>query len=271
MIPSAFLRIFRPLDSYIDEERAHWERYILAGGARHSSTRVYREESSHGRGATGLLAASEGDEAEIRLVDGRYYVCPWFTRIRVLASILSFRESAPEEVAEAFVPDSEVRRAASELASLKRREPSAVPSMLQSPWHVPIRWFVLVDDEERHLVADGSGGFRLYYWTDIKVATRRGDRALQVLRRSDLAPVAKLVRDLVQWLGAFSRECVVELDYASVTQLFSWDELDNDHSGQEVQGALSAIGRRGAMKEAAELYQSVAGRWAEARSRESLN
>lgn len=271
MIPCAFLRIFLPLESYPEDERAQWERYILTGGERRSHARVYREESSHGRGVTGLLAASEGDGAEIRLVDGRYYVCPWRTRIRILASILSFRESAPEDVAEAFVPEAEVRRAARELASLKRREPSAVPSMLQSPWHVPIRWFVLVDEDERHLVQDGSGGFRLYYWTDIKVAKRRGERALQVLRRSDLAPVAKLVRDLVQWLGAFSAECMVELDYASVAPLFTWDELDNDHSGQEVQGAISAIGRRGAMTEAAELYQSVAGRWAEARSRELLN
>ena len=57
---------------------------------------------------------------------------------------------------------------------MKRREPSAVPSMLQSPWHVPIRWFVLVDDDDRRLVETESGDYRLYYWTPIGVAKRPG-------------------------------------------------------------------------------------------------
>jgi hypothetical protein len=219
----------------------------------------------------GLLAAAEIQGADVRLVDGRYFVCPWHTRLRVLASILSFRESAPEDVAEAFVPESEARRAARELARIKRREPSSAPSMLQSPWHVPIRWFILVDEEERHVVESPDGGFRLYYWTEIGLARRRAERAVQVLRRSDLAPVAKLVRDLVQWLGGFHSACMVELDYGSVSSLFTWDELDNDHSGREIQRAILALARQGEMGEAAELYQMVAGRWAEARSRESMN
>ena len=109
---------------------------------------------------------------------------------------------------------------------MKRREPSAVPSMLQSPWHVPVRWFVLVDGEERRLVGDGSGDYRLYYWTPIGLARRRAERALQALRHSELSPVAGLVRDLGQWLSSFDPHSMVELDYASVSDLFTWDELD---------------------------------------------
>jgi hypothetical protein len=189
----------------------------------------------------------------------------------VLASILSFRESAPDEVAEAFVPEGEARRAARELARIKRREPSAAPSMLQSPWHVPIRWFVLVDEQERHLSEDAPGHYRLHYWTPIGMARKRADRALLALRRSDMASVAELVRDLAQWLGSFHPRSALELDYASVSTLFTWDELDNDHSGREIQEAIEAIGRQGEMGRASELYQAVAWRWAEVRSRESLN
>ncbi|MGH2554704.1 MAG: hypothetical protein ACRDHO_03170, partial [Actinomycetota bacterium] len=201
--------------------------------------------------------------------------CPWRTRLRILAGILSLRgslrESAPPEMVDAFVPESEARRAARELARLKRRDPSVGPSMLQSPWHVPVRWFILVDEEERRLTETSPGEFRLYYWTPIVLAKRRAERALQVLRRSELAPVAQLVRELAQWLSAFHPQSVVELDYSGVSSLFTWDELDNDHSGREIQEAVESLAQPGGMARAAELYQVVANRWADAMSRESMN
>src|SRR6266542_6129933 len=223
------------------------------------------------RPSSGHLASAQGEYADVRLVDGQYYVCPWRTRLRILASIISLRESAPAELAETFVPDTEARRAARELARIKRREPSAVPSMLQSPWHVPIRWFVLVDEGERTLAESASGEYRLSYWTPVGLARSRAERALELLRRSELAPVTELVRDLEQWLSAFHSQSVVELDYASVSSLFTWDELDNDHSGREIQEAIEAVRDPAGMARAVELYQSVAARWADARSRESLN
>jgi hypothetical protein len=271
VIPSAYLRVFRPLETFPEDERAKWERYIVRGGPPVGVRPVYREESAARYGPVGLLAVADADEAEIRLVDGRYFLCPWRTRLRVLAGIISFRESAPEDLAEVFVPEGEARRAARELSRIKRRDPSAVPSMLQSPWHVPIRWFVMVDDEERHLMETAPGRYRLHYWTPIGAARKRADRALLSLRRSDMAEVADLVRDLAQWLSNFHPRSVLELDYGSVSSLFTWDELDNDHSGREIQEAIEAIGRQGEMGRAAELYQAVAWRWAEVRSRESLN
>lgn len=275
VIPCAYLRVFRPLDTYMQEERLQWERYIVSGGAPPSVRPIYRDEATEMHGHVGLLASEEGDHADIRLVDGRYYVCPWRTRLRVLAGILSLRgslrESAPPEMVDAFVPESEARRAARELARLKRRDPSVGPAMLQSPWHVPVRWFILVDEEERRLTETLPGEFRLYYWTPIGKAKRRAERALQVLRRSELAPVAQLIRELAQWLSAFHPQSMLELDYAGVSSLFSWDELDNDHGGQEIQEAVEALAEPGGMARAAELYQVVASRWADAMSRESMN
>ena len=32
MIPCAYLRVYRPLDGFPEAERAHWERFIVAGG-----------------------------------------------------------------------------------------------------------------------------------------------------------------------------------------------------------------------------------------------
>jgi hypothetical protein len=271
VIPCAYLRVFRPLDAFPETERAQWERYILSGGRPPAHRPVYRHESIGGDRHVGLLASAEGEYAEVRLVDGIYYVCPWRTRLRILAGILSFRESAPAELAETFVPESEARRAARELARLKRREPSAAPAILQSPWHVPVRWFVLVDEEERRLAEAAPGEFRLWYWAPVIVAKRRADRALQVVRRSELAPIASLIRELAEWLSGFHPRSTLELDYGGLSSLFSWDELDNDHSGREIQEAIEEIAKPGGMARAAELYQTVSSRWAEAMGRESLN
>jgi len=69
-------------------------------------------------GRIGLLSSAEGDHADVRTVDGEVYVCPWRTRLRELASLLSLRESTAPEMVDAFVPESEAKRAQRELARI---------------------------------------------------------------------------------------------------------------------------------------------------------
>jgi hypothetical protein len=269
VIPCAYLRVFQPLDAFPDAERAHWERYIVTGGPPKPVRPVYRERAEP-TARIGLLSAVGGEHADVRTIDGVYHVCPWRTRIRVLASLLTLREQAAPEVAEAFVPEAEARRAARELAKLRRREPGSVPFLLQSPWHVPIRWFVLFDDEERQLAERPDEGWHLSYWTSVPQARTRADRALSALRRSELAFVGDLVADLGRWLASFDDRSGVELDYDGLTHLLGWDDLDNDHSALQIQRAVDALAE-GDLGAAAERYQALAGRWAEVRSHESLN
>jgi len=271
VIPCAYLRVFLPLSSFPPEEREQWQGYIDRGGPPRVGRPAYRDEPTQKERHVGLLASLEGEHADVRRVDGVDYVCPWRTRLRILAGMISLRESAPPDMVDAFVPETEAKRAARELARLRRHHPSEAPSMLQSPWHVPVRWFVLVDDEERRVVESEAGDFRLFYWTPIATARHRAERALQVLRRSELAPIGEPIRELAEWLSGFPTGSVVELDYGGVSSLFSWDDLDNDHSGRDIQQAIEAVSRPGGMPEAAELYQNVSNRWAEALNRESLN
>ena len=98
----------------------------------------------------------------------------------------------------------------------------------------------------------------------------RADRALGIIRRSELAPMADLVGDLSRWLAAFDQRSIVVLDYAGVSGLFGWDELDNDHSARDIQEAVSALGDADVTR-SGDLYQAVAARWAEVRSHETLN
>jgi len=116
VFPCAYLRVFQPLEAFPADERAHWERYILGGGRTPPVRPVYRERSTVPEGRIGLLSSAEGDHADVRMIEGSYYVCPWRTRLRELASLLSLRESTAPEMVDAFVPESEARRATRELA-----------------------------------------------------------------------------------------------------------------------------------------------------------
>jgi hypothetical protein len=269
VIASAFLRVFQPLEALPERERASWERYIVQEAYRRPLRPIYRERPTAYEGRFGLLTATE-DRADVRFVGGRWYVCPWRTRLRVLASLLAFRETVPEEVADALVPEAVARRAARELARLRRRDPQAVPTLLESHWHVPVRWFVLFEGEDRRLEERPDGRFRLHYWTPLPAARSRAARAVKVLGAGDLEGVASIIQDLDEWLSRFDRRSAVELDYGGLTDHFGWNELEEDRSAAEIQGAVEAL-ESGDQARAGELYQAVAERWAEARIRESLN
>jgi hypothetical protein len=217
----------------------------------------------------GLLEAA-GERTEVRFESGRWYACPSRNRLRVLAAMLSLRETVPAEVADALVPEIEARRAARELARIRRRDPRAVPTMLESPWHVPVRWFVLFQDEERLLAERDGGGYSLSYWTSLPKARERAQRAAAVLERGDLRPVAAMVHEMDDWLSCFSSHAAVELDYADVAITSGWNDLDEDHSAKEVQDSIDAL-EAGELERAGDLYRTVAGRWAEAKIRESMN
>ena len=149
MVPSAFLRVFQPLDAFEREEQLHWERYLLDGPAAQSLRPRYADHRTVGvAGAAGALRGRARRGAACRRP---HVMSPRRMRMRVLAAMLSFREAQPMELWEQFVPKKEARRAARDLARFRRRDPSAVAFCHQSPWHVPIRWFVLFRDDERRL------------------------------------------------------------------------------------------------------------------------
>jgi hypothetical protein len=266
VVPSAELRVYQPLEAFPPHEQRRWERHIVGGGARPGPPRYRQEVASSGHGV--LIPAGE-DGAYVKVVDGRYYVCPWRTKLRVLAGILAFREVGGFDDPSVFVPDASVRRAAKELRRLRRREPGQVSTIMHSPWHVPARWFVLFEDDERRLV-ESDGHHRLRYLTTTRKASRRAEDAVPVLRQSELGPIGDLIVELHQWLAVFDVGSLLELDYAGLCRMLSWDEMDDDHSARDIHDALGALSNK-EFPRSAELYQSVLSRSAELRAHETLN
>jgi hypothetical protein len=267
MVPSAYLRVFQPLDAFEGKEQLRWERYLVSNRWLPGSPRRYRD---HAKGGLGLIAPADGDHAEVRVVDGRTYVSPWRMRMRVLAAGLAFRETRPIELSERFLSKKDAKRVARELRRLRRRDPLAVAFCHQSPWHVPIRWFALFADEERWLGEDEHGQLRLRYRTTARKALRRAGQTIPLLRRSDLGPIGDLLMDLHEWIALFDVRSLVELDYGGLCDFLTWDELDDDRSVRDLGLALEALARH-EFPRSAEIYQGVLSHWAEIRGHELLN
>lgn len=268
MVPSAFLRVFQPIEAFDRAEQAHWERYLVAG-SRSLAARPKYIDRPHSRNL-GVISPADGEHAEIRIVEGHTFVSPWRMRLRVMTALVAFAEDEPLELSESYVPKRDAARVRRRLARLRRQEPSVVSFVHQSAWHVPIRWFVFFSGAERRLTEDEHGRLRLRYTTTVRRAMRRAEDAIPILRKAELGPITDLILDLHQWMAGFPKGSILELDYASLSELMSWDELDDDHSARDINEAIEALSG-GEFIRSADIYQGVLGRWAEVRSREILN
>jgi hypothetical protein len=270
MIPSAHLRVFQPLDAFERDEQLHWERYLVERAGRGGSPSRRRYDDAPGAGQLGTLRPANGEHAEIRIIDGRTYLSPWRSQLQTLAATAGFHEAARVELATSYVSRKQARRARRELARLRRRDPLSVSFCHSSTWHVPIRWFMLFQPDERRLAQTGDGRPRLLYRTSARAAIRRAEVAIPVLRRSDLSSIGELLLDLHQWLTLFDRGSLLELDYGDLTELLDAADITEERSVGEVGEALEMLSRYD-YPQAAEAYQGVLVRWAELRSREVMS
>jgi hypothetical protein len=243
--PVAYLRV------YVPDEAGSVVEHVPAFGARRVLV----------RGAYGVWFESLSDDAFVIEQSGRRLVCPRHPRLRMLEGLLAFRYAYPPGIGESLVPETLARRAAAELALLQADRPEARSHILTSPFHVPLRWFVVFVGKERELLS-GPGGPGIRYRTSRRSALRRLQRAGRLLEAVGFdEDTVGLLRDLAGWLQPFPPDSLVELDYGGVAGLFSEYELASDESAADLAASLTAL-QRGDPEEAGEQYTVVAARWA---------
>lgn len=263
---TSYLRVYQPLTSFPVSERRGW-----SGPAR---TEMADEQTASRswllRSAMPGVDKWPTEGAFIRERDGTILVCPWRTRLRMLAGMLAFRGSLPEEVADAFVPETQAVEAAQELAHLEESTPEVRSHIIHANWHVPLRWFAAFTSSERILVEDRSG-LRIRYETSLENARSRLTDAASILERSWVDEgVTEAVRELNGWLSEFADDGLLELDYGSVAGVFHDDELVDDRSGEEVGVCLEAL-RSGDIVKAGRIFGELSERWSAVRAREIVN
>ncbi|MDQ3785124.1 MAG: hypothetical protein M3360_09690 [Actinomycetota bacterium] len=268
MIRTSYLRAYERASCFSQAERDRWLGSSAVGdSADAGDSRKWLISASMPGGEP--FATTMGG-AIVRRVDGRTFLCPHRTRLRMLAGLLAFRTSVPEEVADAFVPEDEARRAAAELAALADADPRVRSHILHANWHVPLRWFTAFDPLQRILTED-KDGLRLRYESDMVEAKGRLARSLEVL---DEAPfdesVVDAVRELASWMEQFADDGLLELDYGTVAGLFLPEDLVDDHSAAELWSSLDALAA-GDIPLAERLFSQMADKWTFVRSSEVVN
>lgn len=217
-----------------------------------------------------MLVPQECLDTYTVIENGRLYACPGQQRLRSILGMMAFAGALPDGTASVFFTEAELKDARRELATLRATDTDARPSILQSAWHVPLRWFVCFDDSERRIEQDGDH-LRVRYLTTLEKASARVRDALDSLTGGIVhAAVVGMIYELREWLSTYPGDGVIELDYASVSTLFDPDELADDHSASDVWAAIHALADRDGMK-AGLFYQRANDRWNKARQRGSLN
>lgn len=269
MVPSSYLRIYQPLDSFPAKERERWTAYI-SGGARLPSTVTYRDvEFEKGRG-TGLLHPLVAEHAFVRRSGAAWLVCPWRVKLRMLVGLLAFRNALPGDVADMFVPEEHAARAVVELERLRTSDPTLRANIACAPWHVPLRWFVAFDDAERMMTFEQEK-VRVRYETDLRTARSRVGRGLSIVGKAGMPEgVIGAMEELADWIDEFPPESLMELDYGSVAELFRPEELELDRSAGEVWACLEAL-EIGDFEESGRRYSELVEWWGRVQSLNSAN
>lgn len=267
MVMTSYLRVYEPLSTFSAEERSRWVPDPTDGVRVDTavSRRWLIDGSLPGASDFGL---PEG--AFIKKSGGTVMVCPWRTRLRMLAGLIAFRGSVPEQVAEAFVTEDEARRASVALEAIGDQYPDVRSYISHANWHVPLRWFAAFDDSERILTEDANG-LRIRYEAPLATARTRIERGLDILNESwvDDVVIAAL-REVAEWLEDFSQDGLLELDYGSVARMFSDDELLEDRTAAEVWNCLEAL-EGGDIVRAGEVFAALNESWAGLRANEMAN
>jgi hypothetical protein len=249
---AAHLRVYEPLAAFDREERRHWESYLRAGNIPSVQGGMAMEAAAAVRAVVGRVPGVMpvvGEHAFVTEVDGVTLLCPWRTRMRACEAIGDFRDPLPEELADMFLPRVVAEVAEDELERWRVENPDLHTHIQTSTWQVPLRWFILVEADEREVAlgtaAAGTtrvSGRSLVYRTAMSRARRRTARALAVLRRTlDDGLVTAGVEDLGRWLEEFHPRSLVELDYGGLVHLLDDAELRQDESARDVAEALTAL------------------------------
>ncbi|WP_371629973.1 hypothetical protein OG892_21225 [Streptomyces sp. NBC_00341] len=274
LVPYAsYLRVYEPLAAFPEAERAHWARYAGRDLIPTAQDELRRSLADLAATPPVGVPAHESADAFVAEVDGVVCVCPWRTRLRGWLALDGLADMFPGPVLDAVLPPVVRGQAVADHERWAERNPDARPWIRTAVWQVPVRWFVLVSDEEREYRAAGEDGEPavLRYRTPMVQARRRLARALKTLRETmDEGPLTEGLVDVGRWLEEFHPRALVELDYGGLVHALSAKQLAEDRSAADVAESIAAL-RAGDGEGASEAYSRLSERWRSVRDRQFAN
>ena len=215
-------------------------------------------------GHFGLLAEPLDAAGFVTEWQGEHYVCPRNVRLRMLQGVVAFH-AAYRGMGGAFViPEPTARKAADELDEVLAETPHARSHILTSAWHVPPRWFLGFQADEKE-VLERRHRIRGSLPDDDQDCAATGD-AWHSMRCRRLASMSRFRARLASWrsgLDEFPSDGMLELDYGTAAGFFSDSDLVLDDSAELIWMAVEAL-EQGDFIGAQQHYVELAGRWSEA-------
>jgi hypothetical protein len=275
---AASLRVYEPLAAFEGAEREHWERYARAGAQLPPQAAGALERAAVAAATVHRRLPVVGEHAHVLEVDGVTLISPWRTTLRAQEALLDFCAELPDVVVDAFTSRTVLESAEVELDRWRAEHGTVTTHVRTCPWQVPLRWFVLVDPQEREVCLGEPveatvrrTGRSLVYRTPMSRARRRVAQALAVMRTAlqDDA-VSEGLEDLGRWLEEFHPRSLVELDYGGLVHLLDDAELTQDESARDMALALERLAE-GDGAEASVAYQRMTARMKALQAVESAN
>jgi hypothetical protein len=261
---AAYLRVYEPLAAFPEPERTHWYRYAAAGTVRTAQDELRQSLADLVPVPPIAVPVHESRDAFVAVIGGVTHICPWRTRLRGWLAMEHAGALVPEPVLDAMLPPVVRRQVAADHESWRERNPDARPWIRSATWHVPVRWFALVGDDEREYEPAGAGESKeplLRYRTPMVQARRRVARSLRVLKDAlEEGPLIDGLIDVGRWLEEFHPRSMVELDYGGLVHVMGPDRLAEDHSAEDVSEGLAAL-REGDSAAAGAAYERLTDRW----------
>lgn len=203
----ASLRVYEPISAFAPAEQLRWQALDI-------NAATGREEQARALNRIIFLEppALAADGAHILDFEGVRYVAPWSTATRCLVALERFKQSLPSTLSQYFIPASveEALTINSEISE------DRVPHILTETWLIPPRWFGLFIADDRLRGKNSDGPFVIHR-TSVSNAKKRGEFMHQaVVNAFGNGPIEGEIEDLVNWLGLFHPDSIVELDYGGL-------------------------------------------------------
>lgn len=274
-----YLRVYEPVAALPEAERVRWAAYAAEHAEETAADAMARERAGTLAAALArpprLPPAELDDEAFVLTTGDRLLVCPWRTRSRARSALA--QAATAEELLRLGYPEAAVRSAEQEERSLRRSSAVLRVPILSSGPPLPPTWLMLFEPGDRQQPPSVGGGAPpgtarvLVYRVPMPKARQRAARVLHLLRReADDEGGFLHLEGVARWLEEFHPHSVVELDYATLTDLFAADALAEEDSVGTVGLAVACLAR-GDLAAAYDHVETMITKWRELASGQPTN
>lgn len=228
----ASLRVYEPITEFKSGDQARWSQISY-------SAATIKDEQSQAlsRVITSNFFTTKLDGAHVLEFAGIKYVAPWSTAARCWQALDDFKSTFPQSLNRYFLPKSmeEALSLNSEIIEDK------ISHIITSTWSIPPRWFALFEPAERVRGTNVEGPFTIIR-TPIAKAKQRCLFAHQaVINAFGTGPIEQEISYLLDWLGVFHNQSIVECDYAGLAAYLEKSLIESGQPGLNADSSIEDV------------------------------